>query len=67
MNGVLIRIGLRYAAAALIAKGIMSPSVGDWINSDPDVAMAVEVGVGLAAAGVAEGWYIIARRMGWET
>lgn len=65
MLGVVIRILLRYASAALVAKGILSPDMGGLINGDPDVVMGVQVAVGVAAGLAAEGWYFLAGRFGW--
>jgi hypothetical protein len=63
MTAVLARIALRYTAAALITRGLLSPDDGATIMSDPDLQLVV--GTGLAA--VAEGWRIVAKRMGWAT
>ena len=63
MTAVLARIALRYAAAALITRGLLSPDDGVTVMNDPDLQLLV--GAGLAA--VAEGWRIVAKRMGWAT
>ena len=63
MTSVLARIALRYAAAALITRGLLSADDGVTVMSDPDLQLLV--GAGLAA--VAEGWRIVAKRMGWAT
>lgn len=65
--GVLIRILLRYAAAALVAKGLLSPGVGDMLALDPDVSAVLEILAGGMAAAGAELWYVVAKRMGWAT
>lgn len=62
----IIRIGLRYLAGVLIAKGLLPEDVGNQIATDPDVLSAVEVGAGLAIAAIAEGWYWLAKKMGWS-
>lgn len=62
MTGPIARILLRYGAMALIMHGFMSQDVGNSIASDPDIQMLV--GGGLAA--VAEGFYIIAQKLGWK-
>jgi hypothetical protein len=52
-----IRIFIRYAAGALIAKGYFSP--GDVnLFMDPELIGAI-VGI------LNEGWYYAARRFGW--
>ncbi|MDK2769928.1 MAG: hypothetical protein KYX69_19695 [Sphingomonas sp.] len=66
MTAVLIRIALRYVAGFLIAKGLLSPDLGDYVTSDPDIAGMVEVGLGLAAGAAAEAFYVLARRFGWS-
>lgn len=63
MTSVLARIALRYAAAALITRGLLSADDGITVMNDPDLQLLV--GAGLAA--VAEGWRIVAKRMGWAT
>lgn len=65
MTAVFARIAFRYLAGALIAKGILSPSMGDFLNTDPDVAAAVEIVAGLAMGAAAEAFYFLAHRFGW--
>ena len=65
--GIFIRILLRYAAAALVAKGVLSPGLGDMVSLDPDVSALVEIVAGALAMAIAELWYAIARRFGWPT
>lgn len=65
--GVMIRILLRYAAAALVAKGLLSPGLGDMLSVDPDISAVVEILVGGMAAIVAELSYAVAKRLGWRT
>lgn len=66
MTATIIRIVLRYAAAFLVAKGLIDPSLGG-ISTDPDVIASVEAVIGLIMAGIAEGWFILAKRFGWKT
>ena len=66
MTAVVTRILLRYAAGALVAKGLLAPDLGNQIAVDPDVISAVEIGVGAALMAVSEGWYYLARRFGWS-
>lgn len=65
MTAVLARIAFRYIAGALIAKGVLSPSMGEFLNTDPDIAAAVEIVAGLALGAATEGFYLLARRFGW--
>lgn len=67
MSGVIVRILLRYLAAAMVARGLISVDIGDTLSGDADIAAALELVVGLAVAAVTEGWYFLARRFGWST
>jgi hypothetical protein len=62
MTSVIIRIGLRYGAAFLVARGLLSPDDGATLATDPDVQLVA----GMAAGAVAEGWYFLARKFGWS-
>lgn len=62
-----VRIGLRYLAAYLVAKGLLPTDVADLLASDPDLAIGVEAVVGLLLGGLVEGWYLVAKRLGWRT
>lgn len=64
---VLIRILIRYAAAALVAKGVLSPGLGDMLALDPDVSAVIEIAAGGMAAASVELWYAVAKRFGWAT
>ena len=64
--GVFIRIAVRYAAGALVMKGIVSPDLGNMISGDPEVAQALQVGAGVAAGVVTEVLYYAARKFGWS-
>jgi uncharacterized membrane protein (DUF441 family) len=59
MTAVFARIILRYGAGYLAAKGL-----GD-LSTDPDVATALTLGLGVAAAVVSEAWYVLAHKFGW--
>lgn len=66
MTPVLIRIALRYGAGILVARGLMGADDAAAISTDPDVAMAIEVGVGTVIAGVTEAWHWAAQKFGWS-
>lgn len=66
MSSVVIRIVLRYAAAALVAKGVFTSADAGQLTSDPDVLNLLEVGAGLAIGAVTEWWYWLARKFGWS-
>jgi hypothetical protein len=59
MNAVFIRIALRYLAMALVVRGWLSAEDSSIITSDPDVAMLLEMGLGLGIAGAVELWHWI--------
>jgi len=65
MSLVILRILLRYIAAALVTRGLIAPDMGDMISNDPDIAMAIQVAAGGIVAAAAEGWYFLAHRFGW--
>lgn len=65
MTAVIIRIVLRYGAGALIAHGLLDAESGNFLADDPDVVMLIETGVGVALAGLSEGWYWLAHKWGW--
>lgn len=63
MTAVIARIALRYISGALVIKGLLPADSG--IATDPDVINLIEVALGLALGAATEGWYMLARRMGW--
>ena len=67
MLPVLVRIGLRYLAGALVAKGFLAPEMGVEIANDMDLQALIEIGAGLAIGAATEAAYYLARRLGWAT
>ena len=67
MTGVIIRILLRYLAAALVARGLITTDLGAALAGDVEIATVLEVAVGTGIGVVVEGWYFLARKMGWAT
>lgn len=63
MTAVIARIALRYISGALVIKGLLPADSG--IATDPDVINLIDVALGLAIGAATEGWYMLARRMGW--
>lgn len=57
MTEVIIRIVLRYVAAFLSAKGLLTQESGTAIVSDPNIAQGIEIGLGLFVGMAAECWY----------
>jgi hypothetical protein len=66
MTSVVVRIVLRYIAAALVAKGVFTSADAGMFAADPDLINLVEVGAGLAIGGLTEWWYALARKLGWS-
>lgn len=58
---VYVRIIARYLAGALVTYGLIEPSQGASLALDPDFAVVIGGGLGLAA----EVAYGFARRLGW--
>lgn len=64
---VLARIGLRYGAGVLVAKGFLAPDLGNQLAIDPDVFQFVTISLGLVLGAVSEAWYWLAKKLGWNT
>lgn len=62
-----LRILLRYAAGFLVARGILGQDMADLVAGDPEIIAMLEIGAGIAIAAIVEGWYRLAKRMGWTT
>lgn len=56
-----VRIILRYLAMFLVAKGILSPELGDMLAYDPYVQMGFEAVIGFAIGAGVELWYLVVR------
>lgn len=61
----IIRILLRYATFPLLYYGLVSENEAADLIADPEIAQWVSLAAGMVAPIVAEGWYALARRMGW--
>lgn len=66
MIAVFIRIGLRYGAGVLGARGLLGADDAAAFSSDPDTQAGLEIAAGLAIASVTETWHWLARKSGWE-
>lgn len=62
---IIARILLRVGSGFLMAKGWLAPDVGPEIANDVDIQALIEFGVGVAMWGAAEGWFYIAKKLGW--
>lgn len=60
--GPFIRIALRYGVGGLIGF-----EVGNQLASDPDVLAVTTVAATALVGLVTEGFYILAKRLGWRT
>lgn len=65
MTSVIVRIGLRYIAAAFVAKGVFPASDAGAFVADPEVINIAEIAIGVVIGAATEGWYWLARRLGW--
>jgi hypothetical protein len=54
-----IRIGLRYLSAVLVTKGLIPSDTGNQLISDPEVAAAIEIALGVLIASVTEAWHAV--------
>lgn len=61
-----IRIFLRYLAGILVGYGWLSQEDANAVAFDPDLAGALEIGLGLLIGFASEAWYYIARKFGWR-
>jgi hypothetical protein len=59
-----IRIGLRYLGGYLAARGFLAQTDTDLFD-DPDLVAAISYGGAMLCALIGEGWYVLARKMGW--
>lgn len=66
MTAVVARIILRYAAGALVIKGLLPEETGTQIASDADILGILEMGLGLGIGVATEVWYYFARKFGWS-
>ncbi|WP_045834463.1 hypothetical protein [Hyphomicrobium sp. 99] len=66
MTNIILRIGLRYVAAFLMARGLLSPDIGTTLAADDDVIQMIEVALGSLVGVAAEVWLYAERKFGWE-
>ena len=62
----LIRIALRWVGGYLVARGVFAQT-DSGLFSDPDLVAAINYGLAALCALLSEGWYLLAKRMGWKT
>lgn len=67
MTGPIARILLRVLVGFLVGKALLTPEDGNLISNDPDVAMIMELAVGGLVWAATEGWYWLAKKLGWAT
>lgn len=66
MIGPVSRILARYLAGALVAKGVIDAGSGAFFATDADVVGIVQIVLGGAVSLVTEGFYYLARKLGWS-
>lgn len=64
MTGLFIRIALRYVAAFMVAKGLLSDEVGTTLAADSDIIQMIELATGALVGVAAEAW-LYAERHFW--
>lgn len=64
--GPVVRIFLRYATAPLLYYGLINSNEASDLIADPQIAQWVSLAAGAVAPMIAEGWYALAKRWGWE-
>jgi hypothetical protein len=62
----LIRIALRYLTFPLLWLGWILPAEQQDIIADPELVSWISTGLGILAPIVAEGWWWMARKFGWD-
>lgn len=62
-----IRILLRYVSMPLVLLGWVLPEEQAEIIADPDLVFWISQAVGWGIPIAVEGWYWLARRLGWRT
>lgn len=63
----IIRIILRYATFPLLALGLILPEEQQALIADPEIVEWTSTGLGIISPIIAEGWYYLAKRLGWGT
>lgn len=61
-----IRILLRYFVGMLLAHGYISDNEYELIVNDHELAISIEIVLGLIIASLVEGVYLLARKLGWK-
>jgi hypothetical protein len=63
VDPAMIRILLRYGAGALAGYSVLPPAITDLLRDDPELAGAIAAIIVVSV----EGFYTIARKLGWRT
>lgn len=66
ISGPSARIILRYAIGIFVGAGVISYDLGAALTSDPDMQMVVEIAVSAVPPLLVEGWYLVAKKLGWK-
>lgn len=62
----IIRIILRYGTFPLLYFGLIHENEAADLIADPEIIQWVSLAVGAVAPFIAEGWYFLARKLGWK-
>ncbi|MEO3389478.1 hypothetical protein [Mesorhizobium sp. CAU 1741] len=65
--GAIIRIALRYATFPLLYYGVITEHEASDLIADPEIAQWASLALGVVAPIISEGWYLMAKRLGWRT
>lgn len=63
--GPLVRIGLRYASGALVAKGFLAAEDATLLH-DPELEATITMAIGATISVATEYYYYLAKRFGWS-
>lgn len=67
LAGPVSRIVWRYLIGAFTAYALLTPEVGEQLTGDRDIAFILEMAMGGTMTLAVEGFYIVAKWMGWQT
>lgn len=63
---VIARIVLRYGIGFILGYALPAEAIQQF-TTDPEIIQWTQLGLAAVAAGAVEGWYWVAKKMGWRT